>query len=59
MIETPGSPGAILKGCTCPTLDNAHGKGVNFGDTEPLFWIDGLCPLHGVNHIEEDREEIH
>lgn len=26
-IPTPGSDEAIKIGCTCPVMDNAHGKG--------------------------------
>ena len=26
-IPTPGSDEAIKMGCTCPVMDNAHGKG--------------------------------
>lgn len=50
-IPNPGSPEALGLGCTCPVLDNGHGRGVlgsccpNSGD--PLFWIDEACPLHG------------
>lgn len=38
----PGSDAAIDAGCTCPVLDNAHGRGVN-----GLYWIAANCPLHG------------
>jgi hypothetical protein len=58
MYDPPGSPGAVLKGCLCPTLDNAHGKGIYFG-VEVVYWIDGLCPLHGERHIMEDPDEMH
>lgn len=40
----PGSDEALDKGCTCPVLDNAHGRGyLGLG----VGWViaDG-CPLH-------------
>lgn len=40
----PGSDAAIAKGCTCPILDNARGK----GDLGGNFWISGSCKLHTV-----------
>jgi len=44
----PGSKEATDKGCTCPVLDNHHGRGVSQGGKEPLFWKNEHCPLHGV-----------
>lgn len=42
----PGSPEAQGRGCTCPVMDNAHGKGwMRSGD---LFVINCTCPLHGT-----------
>jgi hypothetical protein len=44
----PGSDEAIEMGCTCPVLDNGHGKGAwgwGTGDA-PVFWISGDCPVH-------------
>ena len=47
----PGSDEAIEKGCTCPRMDNAHGKGYLGGvkgeDGETVFVINCSCPLHG------------
>jgi hypothetical protein len=40
--RNPGSDEAISHGCTCPVLDNAHGRrddGWNVMDLD--------CPLHG------------
>jgi hypothetical protein len=45
MIPNPGSDEAIDKGCTCPVLDNAHGRGWKAGG-EQCFWITQGCPLH-------------
>lgn len=47
----PGSDEAIKLGCTCPVLDNAHGKGITegYGGTpeKPVFWFSADCPVHG------------
>ncbi len=40
----PGSDEAIEQGCTCPVLDNGHGRGSARG--ENIFWISGDCKLH-------------
>lgn len=37
----PGSDAAREEGCSCPVLDNGHGRG------DGPFWIDMDCPLHG------------
>lgn len=43
----PGSPQAVRDGCTCPILDNEHGKG-RWGDGETYGWfIMANCPMHG------------
>lgn len=41
----PGSVAATAGGCTCPILDNAHGKGSGWGPGK--FWISADCPMHG------------
>jgi hypothetical protein len=41
-VPNPGSDEAIKQGCTCPVLDNAHGKGSYRGG----FFITADCPLH-------------
>lgn len=43
----PGSKEAIELGCTCPVLDNCHGRGFCAKDGEPMFWISENCPIHG------------
>ena len=40
----PGSDAAIDRGCTCPVMDNAHGRGAH-GEAG-VFWWDMACPLH-------------
>lgn len=48
----PGSPEAIAQGCTCPVLDNGHGKGY-LGDGERFGWIISEdCPVHGSKFEE-------
>lgn len=46
----PGSRKAIAQGCTCPVLDNAHGRGAWGGRRDDnghlLFWRNADCPLH-------------
>jgi len=47
----PGSDGALAQGCTCPVMDNGHGRGAAQGrqpNGDPVFWHDGACPLHGI-----------
>ena len=49
----PGSDEAVEQGCTCPVLDNAHGKGYLL---QPgVFWINEHCPIHGKP--EEDSHD--
>lgn len=47
MVEkpNPGSDEAVKRGCTCPVMDNAHGKGVTIGG-KAYFWRSEYCPLH-------------
>ncbi len=45
-VPNPGSDAAVAKGCTCPVLDNARGRGRVYRGTVE-FWIDGGCPIHG------------
>jgi hypothetical protein len=46
----PGSREAIDMGCTCPVIDNGHGKGYMGGakdkDGNTLFVYTVTCPLH-------------
>lgn len=43
-MARPGSYVALVNGCTCPTVDNAHGNGA-WGKPDQ-FWITEGCPLH-------------
>lgn len=48
----PGSSDAIAKGCTCPVMDNGHGRGYMGGvkdkDGNTLFVYSASCPVHKV-----------
>jgi len=48
----PGSIEARKQGCTCPVMDNAHGRGYMGGvkdeDGNIIFVITEKCPVHGV-----------
>ena len=59
----PGSPEAVARGCQCPVLDNARGKGAGFhGQRE--YWISEGCPIHAgiaksgkkVNRVRRSRK---
>lgn len=55
----PGSDEAIRLGCTCPIIDNHHGKGVPYGkDGSPLFWHSANCPMHGRAALERTDGDI-
>lgn len=47
----PGSEEAIAVGCSCPVMDNAHGKGYMGGVTDDkgqtVYIFSGDYPLHG------------
>lgn len=44
--HNPGSREAVATGCTCPILDNAHGRGrMGLGWD---WWINLECPQHGA-----------
>ena len=46
-VPNPGSDEALDQGCTCPVLDNGHGRG-RFGDGEQFIYsLD--CPVHEVD----------
>jgi hypothetical protein len=46
-VPNPGFKDAVAKGCRCPVLDNARGRGA-WGTSGPdaVFFINGACPLH-------------
>lgn len=51
---TPGSDAAIKAGCTCPVLDNGHGKGVGGNGEKHGWWFTEDCPLHGKGAKHEN-----
>jgi hypothetical protein len=52
----PGSDEAIERGCTCPVLDNGHGRGYMGNGAKYGFVITAGCPLHGVRRgIQPDE----
>lgn len=55
--DDPGSKSAVKKGCLCPQMDNAHGKGIPASDGQVLFWMTDECPMHGARQEEIDPEE--
>ena len=46
MKVNPGSDEAIKLGCTCPVMDNAHGRGAFIKDGQVMFWYSQDCPVH-------------
>ena len=52
-IPNPGSKEAIEQGCTCPILDNSHGKGY----MEGIFVIVQGCPLHNPEGGTENEDK--
>lgn len=46
----PGSPEAEKLGCTCPIIDNGHGRGYMGGvkdkSGETMFVYTSGCPVH-------------
>jgi hypothetical protein len=59
-VPNPGSDEAILRGCTCPVIDNAHGKGYMGGakgsDGYTLFVYTCGCPVHAP-HPAQERDD--
>ena len=46
----PGSDAAQHAGCTCPVLDNCHGRGY-YGDPDQFVIVEG-CPIHAGDFQE-------
>lgn len=48
--QPPGSDAAFVKGCKCPRVDNAYGKGYLGGvrdeDGDLVFVVNADCPIH-------------
>lgn len=56
MTAPPGHPDA--GGCLCPVMDNRHGKGCGYTDANgnPLYVVNGDCPVHGSAPLMEPDE---
>ncbi len=52
----PGSPEARENGCTCPVLDNAHGKGRGADGERYGWYMSEGCPLHDPERIASEVE---
>lgn len=50
----PGSDEALAEGCTCPILDNAHGRGI-MGLGKDFVVAQG-CPLHDMRQFREKNK---
>lgn len=53
-VPNPGSDEAIAQGCTCPVLDNEHGRG--YMGIPNVFVRSEKCPLHGSSSSEWGKE---
>jgi len=49
----PGSFTAVSCGCTCPVMDNGHGRGIPWPRDDdldpgehPAYYVNEQCPLH-------------
>ena len=54
-LPKPGSKEAIEQGCTCPVLDNAHGKGIGGMGEQFGWWINEDCPIHNTKKTFEEK----
>lgn len=55
---TPGSPAAGKAGCTCPVMDNNHGKGfMRPPSGQPMFYMSSDCPLHGERKKKNEQSD--
>ena len=51
-IPAPGTQDAIDRGCKCPVMDNAHGRGAYIKDGKWIYWYSTDCELHRNNETE-------
>jgi hypothetical protein len=47
----PGSDEALDRGCQCPVLDNAHGRG--YYGQEGIFVMTVGCPVHDAERADD------
>ena len=52
-VPNPGSDAALELGCTCPVVDNGHGKGCGYGKN--MFWHTAGCPVHHPNSAQSRK----
>lgn len=50
----PGSDAALDMGCTCPVMDNNHGKWAPWPPDG--WWMTGGCPIHDPAPKEENTD---
>lgn len=50
----PGSDEAIRLGCTCPVMDNGHGKG--YMGQKNIFVMSGGCSIHGSKNEKRAKK---
>lgn len=50
----PGSPEAVAAGCTCPVIDNGHGRG--YMGQRGVYVMDGDCPMHDTHQRDHDTD---
>jgi hypothetical protein len=60
-VPNPGSDEAIMRGCTCPVIDNGHGKGYMGGAKDAhgstLFVYTCGCPVHAPALSAQERDD--
>lgn len=54
----PGSPAAILHGCTCAVEDNQNGEGAFLYNGKPMYFVSSDCPLHGEHRTYYELPKI-
>jgi len=61
-VPNPGSDEAIMRGCTCPVIDNAHGRGYMGGARDEngttIFVYNCECPVHAPTlFLQETKDD--
>ncbi len=57
LIAKPGTREAVTAGCSCPVMDNFHGKG-RYGDGAKYgWWYAAGCPLHTPQQKAESHDK--
>lgn len=50
----PGTSDARAGGCTCPVMDNSHGKGRGGDGVRYGWWIVEGCPMHAPKKLPSE-----